>query len=95
MKVYIGGCSGIKKTVDVDGRPIKEGDVLTFSWWWEGSKNNPNEATREQMKPCLIVKKHHSGKGLYAEGINEKLYNHDFTFRYTKNLTAIKNGKGE
>lgn len=84
--VYFKGYSGIKDPVDVDGKIIYEGDTLTFSWWWEGSGRDSNNPTDEEMEPCLIVKRHKSG-GLFAEGIHKKLYNHDFTFKYTKNLS--------
>lgn len=92
VKTYFKGTSGIENPVDVDGKPIKVGDVLTFSWFdavvVEHSKS-PEDWDRYIHEPVFLVKAHKNG-GLFAESLNPKhyLYLHDFKFKHCKNLTA-------
>ncbi len=91
VKMYFRGCEGIKEPVDVDGKPINEGDILTFNWWYE-SEMEGKEIEDKHLKPYVIVKKHSSGKGLFGEGLKPSgitgglAYLHDYRFKETKNL---------
>jgi hypothetical protein len=101
VKVFFRGCSGVVDPVDCDGRPIKEGDTLTHTWFDEHGEEwckEYNISPEKQMEPTYIVKKHESGEGLFGEGIEEKrlsefsppsrMYLHDFRFKETKNLSV-------
>ena len=82
MKIYMNGTSGIKDPVDFDGNKIKAGDELTYDYLdpFFGDRDMSNYAGVATYK----VKHHESGGGLYAVGINKKLYLHDFRFKYCK-----------
>lgn len=101
VKVYLNGCSGVENPIDVDGKPIKEGDILTHTWFDEHGEQfckEHNISPEQQMKPTYIVKMHESGDGLFGEGLEEKrlsefsapskMYLHDFRFKETKNLSV-------
>jgi hypothetical protein len=80
MKVYFRGCSGIEKPVDFNGKEIKPGDHLTWDF------HDDIEVSDWMIKPIFVVEKHVSGKGLCARGIHEKLYLHDFRFKYCETI---------
>lgn len=77
MKIYLGGCKGIKNPTDLNGDVISVGDRL--SWDYASRDKEPDNW---MLKPIFIVKNHKSGKGLFAEGINKELYLHDFRFEF-------------
>ena len=79
-KMYLGGCSGIEKPVDMNGIEIKVGDKL--SWDYGDDDTNGNKPDEWMVRPIFIVKNHTSGKGLFAQGIHKELYLHDFRFKY-------------
>lgn len=99
IKLYFEGGKGIQNPVDVDGKPIYEGDTLTHCWFREDfppffSKYYPNwdaeKIKNEVSKPSVIVKRNEKGI-LFGEGIEEKEfgrrnYMHDFEFKYTKKI---------
>ena len=90
VKMYFKGCSGIQDPVDVDGKSIVAGSILTSDWFeevdYDRSSWEPSES--EKMKPIYRVKKHESGEGLFAEGMNgSRLYLHDFRFKFTKRIS--------
>ena len=82
MKMYFNGTSGIKKPVDFDGNEIGVGDTLTFDYLTENV--TPEKTARYKDKEVFVVKEHHSGKGLFAEGIKLNLYLHDFRFKFCR-----------
>lgn len=92
--MYFKGDSGIKEPVDMEGKPIKEGDLLTKDY---GDYPKYNIEVREHYPttPFYIVKINEKG-GYYAESIkpfesalgNKYFFLHDFRFKYTK---IIKN----
>lgn len=92
VKVYFKGCTGIKNPVDVDGKLIKEGDILTYNWWYEQEMIG-KETEKKHLEPYAVVKKHSSGKGLFGEGLKpigitgRLAYLHDYRFKETKNLS--------
>jgi hypothetical protein len=82
MKMYLGGCSGIKKPVDLNGVEVNIGDRLSYDY-------GDSQEIKDWMKePIFIVEEHKSGKGLCARGINQKLFLHDFRFKYCEILNA-------
>lgn len=98
MAMYFKGGSGIKNPVDVDGKPIKEGDILTHCYFQDDypaffTKHYPNwdndKIKEVTMKPSVIVKWNPDGF-FYGEGFEEigifggKAYMHDFEFKHTK-----------
>jgi len=80
MKIYLGGCSGIDKPVDANGKEITEGCNLT--WDFHDEYHQEKGVDDWMKKPIFVVKKHLSGKGLCAVGIDKNLYLHDFRFKY-------------
>lgn len=82
--------------LDVDGKKIREGDVLTYSWF---DNEDPIKDMRRKFshmedwsdakinteihKPIFVVKKNEKRR-LFGEGIHNKLYLHDFRFKHTK-----------
>lgn len=93
IKMYFKGSSGIEKPVDVDGKEIREGDILTFEWFGTEStvlSKMPEKEREEYMHRPVIKVKRHPNEGLFGESIDPDnyLYMHDFRFKYTKNLTT-------
>lgn len=89
--MYFKGDSGIKDPVDMDGKPIKEGDLLTRDY---GDNEKYKIETREHYptEPFYIVKINTKG-GYFAESIkpyevflgDEKyFFLHDFRFKHCK-----------
>lgn len=93
--------------VDVEGKEIKEGSILTFDWF---DCKNPIEDMRRKFahmatwtdekiaerinRPVYVVKRKHYG--LYGEGIKDlgrgrRLYLHNYRFKYTKIINQFKN----
>lgn len=81
VKVYFKGGGGITNPTDKDGIPIKEGDILTHSWWskdgqldidfWrENYPSKSKEDIEETVhKPSVIVR-FNKDKGYYwGEGL--------------------------
>jgi hypothetical protein len=94
VKIYFKGCSGIEKPVDVDGKEIVAGSILTFDWFEKVDYERSHEPSEEEkQKPFYRVKKHESGKGLFAESIQvnktlrSRFYLHDFRFKFTKRIS--------
>jgi hypothetical protein len=85
MKMLFKGTSGIEKPVDFDGNEIEVGDTLSFDYLDKDLTEEKSE--RYKGKAIFIVKAHHSGKGLYAEGIKLSLYLHDFRFKFCRIIT--------
>lgn len=95
-RMYFKGGSGIKNPVDFNGNEIKVGDILTgdhfddvfdekfytthFPNW------NKEDIEKSRNKPVHEVKWNEEGF-FYAEGIDKKLYLHDFRFKHTKIVT--------
>lgn len=95
LKVYFKGDSGIKEPVDMEGKPIKEGDLLTTDYG-DYPKYNIEVKEHYSTTPFYIVKINEKG-GYYAESIkpyenflgeDKYFFLHDFRFKYTK---LIKN----
>jgi hypothetical protein len=84
MKVYLSGTSEIKSPVDFDGNEITEGDTLTFDYLDPFFEKKDTSGCVD--KPIYKVMMHKSGKGLYAQGINDELYLHDFRFKYCRKV---------
>jgi len=82
VKMYLNGTSGIVKPCDFDGNEIKVGDILTYDYL--SPYFDDQDTTHYINKPVYIVQEHKSGKGLCAVGISQKLYLHDFRFKYCK-----------
>lgn len=82
MKMYFGGTYGIKKPLDFDGNEINVGDELTFDYLDPFFEKD--DMSRHINKATYKVKMHENGKGMFAEGINQKLYLHDFRFEYCR-----------
>jgi hypothetical protein len=93
VKMYFMGGKGILDPIDFTGKKIKVGDILTGDYFEElyndqyYLKNWPTWS-KEQIEahknnPTYIVKYNEKGF-FYAEGINQKLYLHDFRFKFTK-----------
>ena len=80
IRIYIGGCSGIKNPVDANGKQITVGSKLTWNFHDDYYKGKP--VADWMKKPIFIVKEHDSGEGLCAVGIDKDLYLHDFKFEY-------------
>ena len=80
MEFYIGGCSGIKNPVDAKGKQITEGCKLT--WDFHDSHYQKGGVKDWMREPVFEVKRHKSGEGLCAVGINKDFYLHDFRFKY-------------
>lgn len=100
MKTYFKGGKGIEDPVDVNGVLIKEGDILTHSWF-DGEdyvdffKRFINITDLEEIEklihePKVIVKYNKEGEFYFGEGLKEigviksRAYAHDFTFKYCK-----------
>tara|TARA_R110000850_G_scaffold225263_1_gene350598 strand:+ start:209 stop:454 length:246 start_codon:yes stop_codon:yes gene_type:complete len=75
MKAYFKGCSGIKNPVDFKGHEIKVGDQLSYDY------RDCADIKAWMKKPAYKVQEHKSG-GLFATGMNNELYLHDFRFEY-------------
>ncbi len=88
MKIYLGGTSEIKAPVDFDGKEIVEGDILTFDYLDPFFEKD--DMSGYIIKPVYKVMMHKSGKGLCAVGINNRLYLHDFRFKYCRKLIESK-----
>lgn len=94
ITAYFRGGSGIEKPLDYNGVEIKEGDIMTHSWFHDGKDkffadhypdSTPEDIHKTTHQPSLIVK--WSVKGfLYGESIDESKYSyaHDFTFKECK-----------
>lgn len=82
MEIYLGGCSGIKNPVDIDGEKLSVEDRLTWNF------GESKEIKGWMMEPCFEVKRHESG-GYYGAGIGKyrKYYLHDFCFKYCRKYT--------
>lgn len=85
LKVYLNGCSGIEKPVDMHGNEISIGDKLS---WDYGCPYYKDKIVPWMKEPIFIVKAHRNGKGLCAEGINKELYLHDFRFKYCERIVG-------
>lgn len=100
VKTYFKGGKGIKEPVDANGNLIKEGDILTFSWFncedpiayqrerYSNMIDKSDEEISEEIhKPVYVVKKKNGilfGEGLGEATICGRLYLHDFRFNETK-----------
>jgi len=85
--MYLRGTSGIKNPVDFDGNEINVGDELTFDYLDPFFEKD--EMSGYIDKPMYKVKMHASGDGMFADGINQKLYLHDFRFEFCKIIKTI------
>lgn len=84
FKVYLGGCSGIERPVDIDGNEIKEGDILSWNY---GGSSDPKEW---MYLPHFKVEMLKSGNGFCGRGIDKekRFYLHDFEFKNCKKFPA-------
>ena len=88
----------MKKLIDLQGKEIKEGDILTFDWFTEGDPIKDMRRKFSHMKdwtdkeisdrihqPTFVVRKTDEGI-LFGEGIDteKRLYLHNFRFKHTK-----------
>lgn len=97
--MYFKGGLGIKNPVDFNGDTIKEGDILTHSWFEDDYNaflrthcgyTSDEEIEKNVHKPCVVVKYNKEKEFFYGESYDEeknKLYMHDFKFKYTKIIT--------
>ena len=89
MKMYFKGGSGIEKPIDLNGREIKEGDILTFDWFdcqnpindMRRKFTNMEEWTEKQIsdrihQPTFNVKRNKKGV-LFGEGIEKPKHRHN------------------
>lgn len=92
VKMYFKGGAGIERPVDVDGKAIKEGDVLTFNvfdpFYSSESYKQMHPAgyaslEKRKSEPVFVVKRNPKGF-FYGLGIKQDLYLHDFCFKYTR-----------
>lgn len=78
--------SGSQALVDMHGSPIRIGDKLS---WDFGDPYYQQKGVEDWMKePVFVVEKHASGRGLCAVGIHERLYLHDFRFKFCERIAA-------
>lgn len=80
VRLYFGGCKGIKHPRDANGRLIKVGDKL--SWDFHERLANGDSVEEWMRDAIFVVEEHRSGNGLCARGIHKGLYLHDFRFRH-------------
>lgn len=91
ITMYFKGDSGIKEPVDMDGKIIKEGDLLTRDYG-DNEKYEIKTQDHYPTEPFYLVKTNSKG-GYFAESIkpyeiflgDEKyFFLHDFRFKYCK-----------
>jgi hypothetical protein len=95
MKMYFKGGSGIEEPVDFNGERIKEGDILTHSWF-EGdylaffkkhlntTEEDDDKVEKRVHEPSVVVKFNKEKGFYYGQGIDKYSYMHDFMFKFTK-----------
>lgn len=96
--MYFKGGEKIESPVDYNGNLIKEGDILTHSYFDKNMdsffktycpKMTPEEIELTTHKPSVIVRWNDEGF-FYGEGIEKKLYMHDFMFKFAKIVSNEK-----
>lgn len=94
IAVYFKGGSGIEKPLDYNGVEIKEGDIMTHSWFHKGKDKffseyfpqlTPEDIHKRTHQPGQVVKWNEKGF-FFGNSIDESnyLYYHDFTFKECK-----------
>jgi hypothetical protein len=79
IKMYFKGGAGIENPVDVEGNPIKVGDILTHCWFggdyvaffrdYISKSISLEEIERRVNKPNAVVKYDEEGQFFYGEGL--------------------------
>lgn len=91
VKMYFKGDSGIKNPIDMDGFPIKQGDLLTRDYG-DNEKYKIETKPNYPTDPFYVVKINDKG-GYFAESIkpyevflgeNKYFFLHDFRFKHCK-----------
>lgn len=84
MRTYFKGTSGLTEVFDANGEKINVGDKLSHDF--EDSAHWFVDAWKKEA--TYIVMAHPKG-GFCAIGINEKLYLHDFRFKFTHKINPL------
>jgi hypothetical protein len=77
---YFKGGRGLEHPVDFNGREIKVGDMLSYDFHEQREIERP--VLDWMRKPIFVVAYNVDKQLFFAQGINEKLYLHDFRFQY-------------